>query len=283
MTLYLHIGAQKTGTTTIQAALSHSRNRLRQAGLTYPDVEPDDLNKVSHYNSLRGFFTRQADQIASTRSFVQRVNGISGDVLLSAEALSNWPAYKPDQTADAYWIAKQRILMKMREDIKDPDVKVIFCIRERASYLKSLFKQHLKVLERPSTSIEDELRGFLRREMVRSDMQRQVRVWQKVFGEVRVIRFDDHAKDGSLLSTFMRQIDRDLQLDDVERRNVSPDWTDLEMRRIQRTMDLGRDSAVPSPTARERFNGIVETMVRRLIDAELPQDPAPKAAEKTAG
>lgn len=277
MTLYLHIGAQKTGTTTIQAALAHSRDRLRAVGLTYPEVEPEDTNKVSHYNSLRGFFTRQSDQIASTQAFMRRVNAISGDVLLSAEALSNWPLFKPDQGADAYWIAKQRILVRMREEIRDPDVKVIFCIRERRSYLKSLFKQHLKVLDRPSTSIEDELRGFLRREVVRSDMERQVRVWQKVFGEVRVIRFEDHAKDGSLLAAFMRQIDRDLVLEDVERRNVSPDWTDLEMLRVRRTMGLPpatRKDPAPAPDARNRFNDMIEHLVRQMIDAAMPVEPA---------
>lgn len=278
MTLYLHIGAQKTGTTTIQAALAHSRAKLRKAGLTYPEVEADDRNKVSHYNSLRGFFTAEPQRINATRSFVSRVNALEGDVLLSSETLSNWPIIRQGQTADDYWNGKKRILMRMREEFRDPDVKVIFCIRERRSYLKSLFKQHLKVQTRPSTSIEDELRAFLRREVVRSDMQRQVRVWQEVFGEVRVIRFDDHAKDGSLLDTFMRQIDRDLPLKDVERRNVSPDWTDLEMRRICVTFGL-RKVAAPDPELRTQFNEVIEAMVRRMINGALVREGAHQGAQ----
>lgn len=274
MTLYLHIGAQKTGTTTIQAALDHGRARLQEVGLHYPEVEPGDRNKVSHYNSLRGFFSHDTQHISSTRSFLERINGLDGDVLLSGEALSNWPAVKPGQTPDDYWARKQDLLSRMRESIADPDVRIIFCIRERRSYLKSLFKQHLKVQKRPSSSIEDELRGFLRREVVRSDMQRQVHVWQQVFGEVRVIRFDDHARDGSLLKAFMQQIDRDLPLQDVEPRNVSPDWTDLELRRIGVTFGVKKPAIPVVPEARTQFNEATEAMVRRMIDGALAREGA---------
>ena len=281
MTLYLHIGAQKTGSTTIQEALYRNRGALLRAGLTYPEVQADDKNKVSHYNSLRGFFTRQKDQIADTDAFISRVNGIEGDVLLSSEALSNWPPLAPRETAAQYWARKQTILEGIRDRLAQRRVKVIYCVRERTAYLKSLFKQHLKVLQRPSLSIEDELDGFLKREVVRSDTARQAEIWRKVFGNVGIIDFDEHARAGTLLDAFVERLDRQVDLRDVEVRNVSPDWTELELTRISRTYQLDPPArligkAGPGPERREQVNTMIEAMVARRIKAAVAQAEAEK-------
>ncbi len=264
MTLYLHIGAQKTGSTTIQEALYNNREVLQAAGLEYPEVEPDDTNKVSHYNSFRGFFTRQKDQIASTERFLERINQIDGDVLLSSEVLSNWPLINDKEEAAEYWLRKQLVLERLRERLAQKDVKIIYCVRSRASYLKSLFKQHLKVQTRPSLSLEIELRGFLKREIVRSDAKRQVKVWEKVFGDVRVIDFDKHARAGNLLEAFTQTLDHDITLPDAPVRNVSPDWTDLEARRVQLSFGYPQLGEA-DPALREKFNEATEEMVRRTI------------------
>ena len=92
---------------------------MLKAGLTYPEVEADDRNKVSHYNSLHGFFTAEPQRIDATRAFVSRVNALEGDVLLSSETLSNWPIIRQGQTADDYWNGKKRILMRMREEFRE--------------------------------------------------------------------------------------------------------------------------------------------------------------------
>lgn len=271
MTLYLHIGAQKTGSTTIQSALSHDRKKLRRAGLVYPRSEPGDRNKVSHYNSFRGYFSLSRDSVAQTRSFVDRINRIEGDLLLSSEALSNWPVVVSGERPEDYWARKQDVLRQIRTDLAHKDVRVIFCIRERASYLKSLFKQHLKVLKAPSVSLETELRAFLAREVMRSDMQRQIRVWSELFGEVRVIDFDHHARAGTLLPAFVATLDRPLELTDVKRRNVSPDWTQLEYLRLRRTFGSEVLSLDDAPrTVRNRVGEKVQSVARRILADDKP-------------
>lgn len=267
MTLYLHIGAQKTGSTTIQEALAKNRAALREVGLEYPEAEPEDGNKVSHYNSFRGFFTKHPSQIDSTKTFMQRINAIRGDVLLSSEVLSNWPALKMGERAEVYWKRKRQVLLQIREAIRDPAVRVIICTRERRSYLKSLFKQHLKVLNAPSISIDAELHAFLARELIRSDMEREVELWGEVFADVRVIDFDQH-KNGTLLSAFVATLDHPIQLQETERKNVSPDWTDLECRRIQCTFGRGLGKG-PSADARKAFNDAIEKMVMQQIDRAI--------------
>lgn len=268
MTLYLHIGAQKTGSTTIQAALAQSRDLLREFGLNYPESEPDDLEKASHYNCFRGYFSQRQDQAELTGRFVSRVNDLPGDVLLSSEALSNWPAYRSSDTAATYLARKHACLAAMRADLAATDIKVILCIRERRSYLKSLFKQHLKIQRRVSLSIESELASFLAQELPRSDMRKQIPLWEALFGKVRVIDFDRHAADGSLLPAFVSALDRHFELPAAGVRNISPDWTALELRRL--SVSLGIDAALEADSEKAfEFNRKVEDIVDRTIAAAL--------------
>lgn len=268
MTLYLHIGAQKTGSTTIQAAVHQNRAALQDLGLFYPEVEPGDANRVSHYNSMRGFFSPQVPEIEATKSFVARVNRLPGDVLISSEVISNWPGLKHGEADDAYWARKKDILIAMRQAFTQDDIQIILCVRRRHSYLKSLFKQHLKMLARPSLSIEDELRGFLRREILRSDLQRQADLFKEVFGTVHVIDFDEHARQGTLLSAFTAILGRDIDLRDAEVKNVSPDWTDLEMNRLAISLGVKGGRNIDD-TLRHAFNEGIEKLVSGRITQAL--------------
>ncbi|MDF3607918.1 hypothetical protein PE067_18300 [Paracoccus sp. DMF-8] len=160
--------------------------------------------------------------------------------------------------------------VQIREQIKDPHVRIIFYTRERPSYLKSLFKQHLKVLMAPSSSIENELRAFLGRAIIHSDMERQTRIWREVFDDVRVIRFEDHAGSRNLLASFMKEVDRDLSFDISAPRNVSPDWAELELRRIKLIFGV-RQLPDPDPEKRARFNEMIEAKVTAMIAAALAE------------
>src|SRR5262249_25059988 len=46
MDLYLHIGTEKTGTTSIQAFLDRNRSRLRMQGVLYPSL-PGPANQIA--------------------------------------------------------------------------------------------------------------------------------------------------------------------------------------------------------------------------------------------
>lgn len=270
MTLYLHIGAQKTGSTTIQEALYHHRDMLRKTGLDYPDPETDDTHRTSHYNAMRGFFSDKPKDVAGTKSFVSRVNGLSGDVLISTEVISNWPVMLQRETPEAYWTRKRGILQQIRDSFVQKQVRIIYCVRHRASYLKSLFNQHLKMLDQPSISIQDELETFLDKELIRSDSDAQIKVFRDVFGDVQVIDFDAHAKAGTLLSAFTALLDRDIDLRHAEVKNVSPDWTSLELQRLQHTLGI-TPIAQPDPPKRTAYNAMIEELVSGSIAQRLSQ------------
>lgn len=142
---------------------------------------------------------------------------------------------------------------------------VVLCVRNRSDYLKSLFKQHLKVNLQMSRSLDHSLHQFLNRELVRSDFAQEAALWQEVFPKVREIDFDAH-KSGTLIAKFLEAIDRSrIELADVVDQNISPDWTSLEARRV--LISTGAKQGEPDPAKRERFNEIVETYVSNIIQS----------------
>ncbi len=267
--LYIHIGAQKTGSTTIQKALYDNRAQLRKNGLTYVDVLPEDTNKVSHYNSVRGFFSAAQDEVGHTERFVAQIKDPRQDYLISAENLSNWPAMRNGQAADDYVALKRQCLTRIRAAFSGHEVTVVLCIRNRCDYLKSLFKQHLKVNIQMSRSLDHSLHQFLNRELVRSDFAQESALWREFFPRVREIDFDAHRR-GTLVAAFLEAIDHpEIDLADVVDQNISPDWTSLEAQRV--LISTGAKQGEPDPAKRARFNEMVETYVSNIIRSRCSQ------------
>ncbi|WP_335949700.1 sulfotransferase domain-containing protein [Salipiger bermudensis] len=258
MTIYIHIGAQKTGSTTLQQAVFNNKEHLLKSGLLYPDVLPGDSNKVSHYNSVRGLFSENAAEVYETKQFFKSIEGFSGDILISAENLSNWPAVE----ADMYEAKKRAALQGLKELVGGANVKVIFCVRDRVEYLKSLFKQHLKVNKEVSRSVDQSLHRFLRRELVRSDFGKEAEMWRDAFGTVSIIDYDRY-KRGGLIEAFCGEIGYGFSDSNVENKNISPNWAALEARRIG--LSLG-PVGVPLDADKEKaFNEDCERFVNSVI------------------
>jgi hypothetical protein len=100
-TIYIHIGAHKTGSSAVQMALHRSRDRLRAKGILYPGPAANhaelylafcDHPHLEHKNLRRGINTKEAakrwndNTLAQYRRALEQ-KGIS-TVLLSAEGLS---------------------------------------------------------------------------------------------------------------------------------------------------------------------------------------------------
>lgn len=265
--LYIHIGAQKTGTTTIQKSLFENKDVLRAHGLNYLDVLPDDPNKQSHYNSVRGFFSSNEIEISRTESFVKTVEDPSQNYLISAENFSNWPVAGPGDNKDTYIKLKRECLAKIERAFSAHQVTVILCVRHQRDYLKSLFKQHLKVTDRVTRSIDQSLHDFLNREIPRSDFAVEAELWGEFFSKVHVIDFEA-CKNGFLIDAFLEAVDLSgIPLKEVEDQNISPDWTSLEKRRIR--IATGATLSGPSPEKRRTFNRMVNTYVTNTIAARV--------------
>lgn len=278
MTVYIHIGAQKTGSTTIQKYLYDNRKALAKSGVHYPAVDHDDTNITSHYNSVRGIFSDDDYWYGVSERFFDRVNRLNGNVVISAENLSAWPALNAKFQVKDHWRQKREALLRLRDAIADPDVRIIFCTRNRFDFLKSLFNQHLKVTMQPALSLEDSLVWFLTLNKHLIYYRLQADLWREIFGQVEVINYEDY-KNGGLLDAFMKSIDCDLRFPEPARQNASVDWASLEARRVNVTLG-GNISHFDKVKAAE-FNKLAEYHVSWTIRRFLARHGFPGAKPDT--
>ena len=144
-TLYLHIGAEKTGTTSIQVALTTYSEALRQSsGVYYPVCTPLFFN-TAHF-PLVGAFLDPSEldfvppsrrlSIADVRQSLRALN-IENDghtLILSAEHLSSRLPF-----------SKLTILKEvMRETLPDYSIKIIYHVRSQPSLYCSYYSSFVQ-------------------------------------------------------------------------------------------------------------------------------------------
>lgn len=141
--LILHLGAHKTGTTTIQRALYESRARLKESGYVYPIL--NEVRRWESHHSLqalvkphhkiapfwrdnRGPMGLMQSTVSNFREILKNTD--SHTMVLSSEILANGKYFY----YLAYWLRKEF-----------SDIKPIFYLRENASHYRAFLQQSLKV------------------------------------------------------------------------------------------------------------------------------------------
>jgi hypothetical protein len=129
-TVFLHIGAPKTGTTYLQNILFTNRGKLRRAGLLYPG------NAVrSHFwasQDLRGtaFHGHVEPQVAGAwERLVDQIRGFAGNAIIDHEILA---AASADQIDRAL------------ADLNFADVHIVFTARDIARQLPAAWQERIK-------------------------------------------------------------------------------------------------------------------------------------------
>ncbi len=197
-TLYIHIGAPKTGSTLIQRHLEQRRDELRTFGLLYPDA---GLRGFGHHDVaflLDGGYpdwAKPQDEPLSTISerMKRECAAFQGDVLLSSE--------------DFYLLPQPEKLRKWIDDYQLNDnrrIKLIVYIRRQDDLLVSWYNQMIKA-QGFSGSFEDSLSQSLWLGDYASELDR----WSSTFGtEALDVRcYDDASRaPGGLLKDFLSDV-----------------------------------------------------------------------------
>ena len=205
---YLHIGTEKTGTTSIQNFLSKNRSGLEQQGILYPR-SPGNQN----HTALTVYALRTAKQSGIRRSsgvstpeqvprFRERLTAeldreIAGSgasiVIFSNEHLSSRLLTEPE-------IERVKTLC----DKYAKQTKIVVYLRNQVDFLVSSFGTTIK-----SGSTRKFPYPLTRRRIRTMDYWRLLEPWQKIFGRQNMIvrRFERvHFVDGDLLSDFAAQV-----------------------------------------------------------------------------
>ncbi|MHA6288855.1 hypothetical protein [Maricaulis sp. CAU 1757] len=139
MTVLLHIGYPKTGTTSIQLALNAKRAQLEATGVLYPVVQNDFKQR-----SLGTFFgnmrhTAGKDLTVARSALHEQISGHSGHVVLSCEEITD--AFLLDTSNRPFdGIGQLRDFLAPVGD----DVRILLWVRNAAAHYASLMQEYAK-------------------------------------------------------------------------------------------------------------------------------------------
>ncbi|NUQ82465.1 MAG: hypothetical protein HUU10_12705 [Bacteroidetes bacterium] len=204
-TIFLHIGAMKTGTSAIQNVLYQKQNKLAQTGLFIPTLSKRARNYLGFsllspvpdfihtrlpepagdlYKQLNTEIDQCAQKtvVISTESWYQ----ISTSHLLGAEA--------PRQL--------HRLLGGERSD---RTYKVVFFIRRQDRLMESIYNQHIKnnnlysLLQSPFSEFMDHYSGY-------ADLEGITRSWESVFGREAIVLIPYTERKTNSVALFFDQV-----------------------------------------------------------------------------
>lgn len=130
-TVYLHIGAPKTGTSALQYFLLKNHDVLSSKGIEYP-VHPVDPNGISSGNGEQLFRSLMEDDYTRAKNFIEEVlKSSSAKTVISSEYL--------------YGLG-EACMPILKEFLSQADVKIIVYFRRQDSRIASAYNQWIKRL-----------------------------------------------------------------------------------------------------------------------------------------
>lgn len=206
MTLVLHIGSHKTGTTAVQRFAAAHRAILRERGLWYPSY--DEIGLPEHYahhhfahaiaDAARGKFDiGDAERFSAA---VRRGRRKGETVLLSAEPIYRHVLKGPDD----YWAQREAYVARLKEMIGTDDATVLAVFRRQDGFARSLYQEKIK-----SRKYAARFRQFLVEQRHEFEYHRQLSVFAAVFGGVDLLIYEDLRQRG-LIDAFFAHLGIDV-------------------------------------------------------------------------
>jgi hypothetical protein len=185
--LILHIGTQKTGSSSLQKTMRDARERLLQAGILYPLLERGK-HRFKHAGMTRAAKSERPDEAAAEHAALVQEFQASGahTMVLSDEAL--WRAQTPFR----------QFFERFRPDFR---VEVVAYLRRPDLYIESLYNQTFRTGD---PSEHRTIGAFWRDPAVlgRILYHQRLAEWQSVADEVRVFDFSREVKAHGLIASF---------------------------------------------------------------------------------
>lgn len=253
-TLYLHIGGEKTGTTTLQVFLRDNASQLRKRGLVYPaDQNQPYFSGAEHAPLVAGLIKDEATvefvslrKLASSQSampsLLRRLKSCDAEIaVISAEHFSS------RLTKTSHLISLRTSLLQVAENIK-----IVFYLRDQASLAVSAYSTAVKCGRRaPFDPNEVNSTNPYYNHLSTLDL------WGSIFGVENLIlrEFDRQTLyRGDIVDDFFHIIDVPTDgLSRPSRRNESLDAVSLEVVREVNHLLPTPDESLPAYHEAHRF------------------------------
>ncbi|MCB1487861.1 MAG: hypothetical protein KDJ88_10435 [Bauldia sp.] len=238
MTIFLHIGSHKTGTTAVQRFAASHRAVLRGRGLWYPSYE--EIGLSGHYahhhfahaiaDVARGRFgIEDATRFAEA---VRRGRKKGEIVLISAEPIYRHVLKGPDD----YWARRDAYIARLRDVLGADGVTVLAVFRRQDGFARSLYQEKIK-----SRKYAARFRQFLVEQRHEFEYHRQLSVFARVFDTVDLLVYEDLRQRG-LIDAFFAHLGVDVSdLDRGPAENRSLPIELVEYKRLLNATKAGKD------------------------------------------
>lgn len=208
-TVYIHIGAHKTATTSVQSYLSHHAPRLASNGILYPDT------CRYHFGHHRiGFALKE--QIDPSRQDRPEFETEIAELRREIDAST---AHTVIVSSEALFVLPQHALDRLKQALTGYHVEVIAFVRRQDSYLVSLYNQLVQgaddTFTAPLSDFVENPRSIAREISFAPHIER----WQNTFGRVHLFRLEDASPIDALFPLIGAQMPDNRP---IGRTNASP-------------------------------------------------------------
>jgi len=226
VTIFLHIGTHKTGTTAIQRYLARNRDALKTQGIWYPresELLQGGHDQQSHLINI----ARSLDPYSKSRTYNQeQLREIAGSLIkksaafehtiISAEAFwrIGFGRLDPSGDPEPIWRRKADNIESIRQLFgAGSDIRIVGVLRERSSYLQSSYSEFIL-----ATYYRKSIKKFLDTMIHVADYNRQLNLWKNHF-PVIAFSYEALCKGADLPETFMANlVGRPLHIQEPEQR-----------------------------------------------------------------
>jgi len=189
--LYLHIGAHKTATTTIQRAFWEGRRKLARAGVLYP--------KAAHYHFAQhrlafGLKDRPDPDTGEVPDFDTEMAALRAEVLAARQQVAF-------VSSEAFSVTRRPLIRRLVEAVDFAELHVIAVVRRQDDFLLSLYNQNAKGLGNGFTRTLEEVVADPRSISREISFLDWVTKWSATVGRnrMRLCRYEDGAPVAMML------------------------------------------------------------------------------------
>lgn len=200
MTITIHAGFHKTGTTAIQSFMQEHREELDDFGLVYPSFSSlGARNEAGHFRFASGLADGSLS-VEATRHLLQEAKGRDKNLLLSAESLIRYSIKKsPDE---GLWTSKRNYIEKVRSALPVQEPEVVFVYRNPFDLIQSYYNEAVK-----KTGCSVTLGEYAWTTFTQYDPVSTLSLWSSVFKTVSVRSYEADRKHprglvGAILETY---------------------------------------------------------------------------------
>jgi hypothetical protein len=258
-TIFVHVGLHKTGSTSIQWALTIGRHAFADAGFLYPYAgTPDEpgLNIAHHLFPW---------SVVTTPNFMPEFRAhpnfrIANQIENIWEALRRQIDRAPQTnvvlSSEEFDILSKEEIVSFRTQLNDYRVVPVICLRNTADFVESSYRTTLMY-----STDDQNIESFIKSQRTRIDFPALIGDWFDVCGsdDIRIISFDDPTVKKNIVPTFLNSIGvENLRLPDeaLERKNDGFPAPIVEMTRFLRAKNT--DESI--------VQGWLSNMKRRVVE-----------------